>query len=124
MIWLTAHEPVGLAIDTNQTDERVIAPRPMFCGGVIEMVGFRPDAQKWIVGDEGNCRRTKIRRIWHRLFRGGLMDASQPYQQDRQITGLEVHKSLDLRRDFLFNLLPTTRVSFHLFTILFLAPQF
>ena len=57
---LRAHQAVGLAVDADQADQRVVVPRPVFRGRIVQPVGFRPDAEKRIVGDQRNRGRTEI----------------------------------------------------------------
>ncbi len=49
---LRAHQTVGLAVDADQADERMVVPRPVLRRRIVQMVAFRPDAQERTAGDE------------------------------------------------------------------------
>lgn len=48
-----AEERVALAIYADEADDRMIGSGPMFSGAGIGLVGEGPDAEVWIVGDDG-----------------------------------------------------------------------
>ena len=57
---LRAHQPVRLAVDADQAHQRMVVPGPVLRGRVVQMVGFRPDAQERIVGDQRHRGRAEI----------------------------------------------------------------
>ena len=49
-----AHQPIRLAIDAGQADERLVRAGPVLCGAGVEAVGGRPDAEVRVGDDEGD----------------------------------------------------------------------
>ena len=44
-----------LAVDADQADERMVVPRPVLRGRFVQMVAFRPDAQKGLYVTSGTA---------------------------------------------------------------------